>query len=112
MQGMAITEPVCLTRNAGTMAVDAMGRAMKMTIYYNPAYREGPPGLTMRRLGASNVGYAFNPGVMLPPNEKGRAIQDVGGANRGTRRHYDNVDIGQKEPYVGQTILVMERWKI
>lgn len=48
-------------------------------------------------------GYAFNPEVMLPPNEKGKL--DVGGAlDLGVLSVIK--DIGLKEPYVGQTILV------
>ena len=48
-------------------------------------------------------GYAFNPGVMLPPNDKGKL--DVGGA-LGVGVLSVIKDIGLKEPYVGQTILV------
>ncbi|MBQ6856062.1 MAG: Hsp33 family molecular chaperone HslO [Lachnospiraceae bacterium] len=48
-------------------------------------------------------GYAFNPDVMLPPSEKGKL--DVGGAlDLGALSVIK--DIGLKEPYVGQTILV------
>ena len=48
-------------------------------------------------------GYAYNPEVMLPPNEKGKL--DVGGA-LGIGVLSVIKDIGLKEPYVGQTILV------
>lgn len=48
-------------------------------------------------------GYAFQPDVMLPPNEKGKL--DVGGA-LGIGVLSVIKDIGLKEPYVGQTILV------
>ena len=48
-------------------------------------------------------GYAFNPMVMLPPNSKGKL--DVGGA-LGVGVLSVIKDIGLKEPYVGQTILV------
>ena len=48
-------------------------------------------------------GYAFNPEVMLPPNDKGKL--DVGGA-LGVGVLSVIKDIGLKEPYVGQTILV------
>ena len=48
-------------------------------------------------------GYAFNPGVMLPPNDKGKL--DVGGA-LGVGVLSVIKDIGLKAPYVGQTILV------
>ena len=48
-------------------------------------------------------GYPFNPDVMLPPNEKGKL--DVGGAlDLGVLSVIK--DIGLKEPYVGQTILM------
>ena len=48
-------------------------------------------------------GYAFNPEVMLPPNAQGKL--DVGGA-LGVGVLSVIRDIGLKEPYVGQTILV------
>ncbi len=48
-------------------------------------------------------GYAYNPGVMLPPNQAGKL--DVGGAvGEGVLSVIK--DIGLKEPYIGQTILV------
>lgn len=48
-------------------------------------------------------GYPFNPDVMLPPNEKGKL--DVGGAlDLGVLSVIK--DIGLKEPYIGQTILI------
>lgn len=48
-------------------------------------------------------GYVNNPDVMLPPNDKGKL--DVGGAlDLGVLSVIK--DIGLKEPYVGQTILV------
>jgi len=48
-------------------------------------------------------GYVNNPGVMLPPNAKGKL--DVGGAlDLGVLSVIR--DVGLKEPYVGQTILV------
>ena len=48
-------------------------------------------------------GYAFNPDVMLPPSEKGKL--DVGAAlDLGVLSVIK--DIGLKEPYVGQTILM------
>lgn len=61
-------------------------------------------GLTVTSDSKGNVkGYAFNPGVMLPPNQVGKL--DVGGAvGEGVLSVIQ--DIGLKEPYVGQTILV------
>lgn len=61
-------------------------------------------GLTVTADTKGNVkGYAFNPSVMLPPNKQGKL--DVGGA-LGLGVLSVIKDIGLKEPYVGQTILV------
>ena len=61
-------------------------------------------GLTVTADSKGNVkGYVYNPGVMLPPNQAGKL--DVGGAvGEGVLSVIK--DIGLKEPYVGQTILV------
>ncbi|MFR5601560.1 MAG: Hsp33 family molecular chaperone HslO [Lachnospiraceae bacterium] len=66
---------------------------------------DGPiEGLTVTADSKGDVkGYVFNPSVMLPPNEKGKL--DVGGA-LGLGVLSVIKDIGLKEPYVGQTILV------
>lgn len=66
---------------------------------------DGPiGGLTVTADAKGDVkGYAFHPEVMLPPNEKGKL--DVGGA-LGIGVLTVIRDIGMKEPYVGQTILV------
>lgn len=66
---------------------------------------DGPmEGLTVTADSHGNVkGYAFNPMVMLPPNAKGKL--DVGGA-LGIGVLSVIKDIGLKEPYAGQTILV------
>lgn len=88
---------------AGTM----MGSMMKndtdvMTIKIEC---EGPiGGLLVTADNQGNVkGYVNNPEVMLPANEKGKL--DVGGAlDLGVLSVIK--DIGLKEPYVGQTILV------
>lgn len=66
---------------------------------------DGPiKGLTVTADAKANVkGYAFNPGVMLPPNAKGKL--DVG-SSLGNGVLSVIRDIGLKEPYVGQTILV------
>ena len=66
---------------------------------------DGPiEGLTVTADAHGNVkGYAFNPLVMLPPSAKGKL--DVGGA-LGVGVLSVIKDIGLKEPYVGQTILV------
>ena len=66
---------------------------------------DGPiEGLTVTADSKGRVkGYAYNPSVMLPPNDKGKL--DVGGA-LGVGVLSVIKDIGLKEPYVGQTILV------
>ncbi len=66
---------------------------------------DGPiKGLTVTADAKGNVkGYAFHPEVMLPPNEKGKL--DVGGA-LGIGVLSVIKDVGLKEPYLGQTILV------
>ncbi len=66
---------------------------------------DGPmKGLTVTADSKGNVkGYAYNPMVILPANSKGKL--DVGGA-MGVGVLSVIQDIGLKEPYVGQTILV------
>ena len=66
---------------------------------------DGPiGGLLVTADSMGNVkGYAFNPEVMLPPNAQGKL--DVGGS-LGVGVLSVIKDIGLKEPYVGQTILV------
>ncbi|MDE6929597.1 MAG: Hsp33 family molecular chaperone HslO [Lachnospiraceae bacterium] len=66
---------------------------------------DGPiEGLTVTADSHGRVkGYVYNPAVMLPPNAKGKL--DVGGA-LGVGVLSVIKDIGLKEPYVGQTILV------
>lgn len=66
---------------------------------------DGPiGGLTVTADSMGNVkGYVNNPEVMLPPNEKGKL--DVAGA-LGIGVLSVMKDIGLKEPYVGQTILI------
>ena len=61
-------------------------------------------GLTVTADSHGNVkGYAVNPNVMLPPNKLGKL--DVGGA-LGPGFLTVIKDLGLKEPYVGQTMLV------
>ena len=66
---------------------------------------DGPiGGLTVTADSKGNVkGYAFHPEVMLPPSPQGKL--DVGGAV-GIGVLSVIRDIGLKEPYVGQTILI------
>ncbi|HKM04231.1 MAG TPA: Hsp33 family molecular chaperone HslO [Lachnospiraceae bacterium] len=60
-------------------------------------------GLTVTADSSANVkGYALEPQVMLPPNEKGKL--DVGGA-MGLGVLSVIKDLGLKTPYVGQTVL-------
>lgn len=84
------------------MGVMMKGEKDLLTIKING---DGPiGGLTVTADSKGNVkGYAYNPGVMLPPNEKGKL--DVGGA-LGVGVLSVIKDIGLKEPYEGQTILV------
>ena len=66
---------------------------------------DGPiGGLTVTADSKGNVkGYAFHPEVMLPPNAKGK-LDVVGALGIGVLSVIK--DIGLKDPYVGQTILV------
>lgn len=84
------------------MGVMMKGEKDLLTIKING---DGPiEGLTVTADSKGNVkGYAYNPGVMLPPNAKGKL--DVGGA-LGVGVLSVIKDIGLKEPYEGQTILV------
>ena len=86
---------------AGMMGVMMKGDDDLLTIKIEG---DGPiGGLTVTADSRGDVkGYAFNPGVMLPPNEKGKL--DVGGA-LGVGVLSVIRDVGLKEPYVGQTAL-------
>ena len=87
---------------AGMMGVMMKGEKDLLTIKIQG---DGPiGGLTVTADAKGDVkGYVFNPGVMLPPNAKGKL--DVGGA-LGVGVLSVIRDVGLKEPYVGQTILV------
>ncbi|EEQ57554.1 Hsp33 family molecular chaperone HslO [Enterocloster sp. OA13] len=84
------------------MGIDMKGEKDLLTLKIQG---DGPiGGLTVTADSLGNVkGYAFHPMVMLPPNAKGKL--DVGGA-LGVGVLSVIKDIGLKEPYVGQTILV------
>lgn len=84
------------------MGVMMKGEDDLLTIRING---DGPiEGLTVTADSKGNVkGYAYNPDVMLPPNKDGKL--DVGGA-LGIGVLSVLKDIGLKEPYEGQTILV------
>lgn len=86
----------------GMMGIMMKGEKDLLTIKIQGS---GPiEGLTVTADSKGNVkGYVYNPGVMLPPNEFGKL--DVGGAvGEGVLSVIQ--DIGLREPYVGQTILV------
>ena len=87
---------------AGMMGVMMKGEKDLLTIKIQG---DGPiGGLTVTADAKGDVkGYVFNPGVMLPPNAKGKL--DVGGA-LGVGVLSVIRDVGLKEPYVGQTSLV------
>ena len=103
--------------NTSPVATAALGRLMTAAVMMGYDMKgdkdlltikiqgDGPiGGLTVTADSHGNVkGYAFNPSVMLPPNAKGKL--DVGGA-LGVGVLSVIRDIGLKEPYVGQTILV------
>lgn len=84
------------------MGVMMKGEKDLLTVKING---DGPiGGLTVTADSKGGVkGYAVNPEVMLPPNEKGKL--DVGGA-LGVGVLSVIKDIGLKEPYEGRTILV------
>lgn len=84
------------------MAADLKGEKDLLTIRMEG---DGPiGGLLVTADPNGNVkGYAFHPDVMLPPNAQGKL--DVGGS-LGVGVLSVIKDVGLKEPYVGQTILV------
>lgn len=91
-----------LLTGAGMMGIMMKGPKDILTVKIQG---DGPiQGLTVTADAEGNVkGYVNNPSVMLPPNDKGKL--DVGGA-LGVGVLSVIQDIGLKEPYVGQTILV------
>lgn len=112
-----LVEHARIAHNTSPVATAALGRlltagAMMGVMMKNDSdlltikvQGSGPiEGLTVTADSKGNVkGYAYNPGVMLPPNDKGKL--DVGGAvGEGVLSVIK--DIGLKEPYLGQTILV------
>ena len=91
-----------LLTGAAMMGSDMKNEQDLLTIRINC---DGPiGGLLVTADNSGHVkGYVNNPQVMLPPNDKGKL--DVGGAlDLGVLSVIK--DIGLKEPYVGQTILV------
>lgn len=112
-----LTEQARQAHNTSPIATAALGRLLTaggmMGIMMKGAediltlkiQGSGPmEGLTVTADSKGDVkGYVYNPMVMLPPNQVGKL--DVGGAvGEGVLSVIK--DIGMKEPYVGQTILV------
>lgn len=103
--------------NTSPVATAALGRLLTAGTMMGPMMKgendlltlkiqgDGPiQGITVTADSMGNVkGYVGNPDVMLPPNAKGKL--DVAGAV-GVGVLSIIKDIGLKEPYVGQTILV------
>lgn len=103
--------------NTSPVATAALGRLLTAGAMMGVMMKGDKDLLTLRMEGDGPIGgllvsadskghvkgYAFNPEVMLPPNVKGKL--DVGGA-LGIGVLSVIRDIGLKEPYVGQTILV------
>lgn len=103
--------------NTSPVATAALGRLLTTGTMMGPMMKgeqdlltlkiqgDGPiQGITVTADSMGNVkGYVGNPEVMLPPNAKGKL--DVAGAV-GIGVLSVIKDIGLKEPYVGQTILV------
>lgn len=103
--------------NTSPVATAALGRLMTGAVMMGADMKDDRDLLTVK-IGCSGPikglvvtadrnghvkGYAQNPSVMLPPNEVGKL--DVGGAlDTGVLTVIK--DIGLKEPYVGDTILV------
>ncbi len=112
-----LTETARAAHNTSPVATAALGRLLTAGVMMGCDMKgeddlltikiqgDGPiGGLTVTADSRGNVkGYVFHPEVMLPPNAKGKL--DVGGA-LGVGVLSVIKDIGLKEPYVGQTILV------
>ena len=108
-----LAEQARISHNTSPVATAALGRLLTAGVMMGCDMKgeddlltlkiqgDGPiGGLTVTADSRGNVkGYAFNPMVMLPPNEKGKL--DVGGA-LGVGVLSVIKDIGLKEPYVGQ----------
>lgn len=103
--------------NSSPVATAALGRLLTAGVMMGADLKNEKDLLTIRMEGDGPIGgllitadcqghvkgYAFNPDVMLPPNAQGKL--DVGGS-LGIGVLSVIKDIGLKEPYVGQTILV------
>mgnify|MGYP002601170272 CR=1 FL=1 len=112
-----LTEAARQAHNTSPVATAALGRLMTAAVMMGYDMKGDADLLTLKIQGDGPIGglvvtadahggvkgYAFHPEVMLPPNDKGKL--DVGGA-LGVGVLSVIKDIGLKEPYVGQTILV------
>ena len=112
-----LTETARQSHNTSPVATAALGRLMTAAVMMGYDMKGEDDLLTLKIQGDGPIeglivtadargrvkGYAFQPGVMLPPNAKGKL--DVGGA-LGIGVLSVIKDIGLKEPYIGQTILV------
>ena len=108
-----LAEQARISHNTSPVATAALGRLLTAGVMMGCDMKgeddlltlkiqgDGPiGGLTVTADSRGNVkGYAFNPMVMLPPNEKGKL--DVGGAV-GAGVLSVIRDMGLKDPYVGQ----------
>ena len=112
-----MTEQARIAHNTSPVATAALGRLLTAGAMMGVDMKGEDDILTLKIQGDGPIGglivtadshgqvegYAFNPQVMLPPNSQGKL--DVGGA-LGVGVLSVIKDIGLKEPYVGQTILV------
>ena len=112
-----LTEAARQAHNTSPVATAALGRLMTAAVMMGYDMKGDADLLTLKIQGDGPIGglvvtadahggvkgYAFHPEVMLPPNDKGKL--DVGGA-LGLGVLSVIKDIGLKDPYVGQTILV------
>ncbi|MBP3925801.1 MAG: Hsp33 family molecular chaperone HslO [Clostridium sp.] len=112
-----LVEHARAAHNTSPVATAALGRLLTAGVMMGSMMKGEDDLLTIRIEGDGPIGgltvtadskgrvkgYAFHPEVMLPPNAQGKL--DVGGA-LGVGVLNVIKDIGLKEPYVGQTILV------
>ncbi|MDD6074808.1 MAG: Hsp33 family molecular chaperone HslO [Clostridium sp.] len=112
-----LVEHARAAHNTSPVATAALGRLLTAGVMMGSMMKGEEDLLTIRIEGDGPIGgltvtadskgrvkgYAFQPSVMLPPNAQGKL--DVGGA-LGVGVLNVIKDIGLKEPYVGQTILV------
>ena len=112
-----MTEQARIAHNTSPVATAALGRLLTAGAMMGVDMKGEDDILTLKIQGDGPIGglivtadshgqvkgYAFTPQVMLPPNSQGKL--DVGGA-LGVGVLSVIKDIGLKEPYVGQTILV------